>query len=129
MFYSFLADTVVVLHAIFVVFAVLGGFLVWRWKKVAWVHVPAAVWGALIEFAEWICPLTPLENWLRIRAGEAGYTGGFIEHHLVPILYPPGLTPTLQVLLGLLVLAINGAVYGRLLIHHRRRKRDQRECD
>ncbi len=127
MVYSLLADAVVVLHVAFVVFVVLGGLLVWRWEKVAWIHVPAAVWGALIEFTGWICPLTPLENWLRTRAGEAGYTSGFVEHYLVPILYPAGLTPTLQVLLGLFVLAINGAVYGGLLIRYRRRTKEGRE--
>src|SRR5437867_9964956 len=100
MLYRWLADAVVVLHAAFVVFVVLGGVLVIRWRRLAWLHVPAAIWGALIEFAGWICPLTPLENSFRARAGDAGYAGGFVEHYLLRALYPDGLTPSVRWLLG-----------------------------
>ena len=115
MLYRLAADTVVVVHALFVVFVVLGGLAVLRWPRLAWAHLPAAGWGALIEFAGWICPLTPLEKWLRVQGGLAAYEGGFIAHYLLPILYPPGLTRGTQVILGLIVLAINLAVYGVLL--------------
>ena len=106
-----LADVVVGLHLLFVVFVVGGGLLVLRWPKVAFVHLPAAVWGAAIEFAGWTCPLTPLENSLRRQAGESGYSTGFIEHYLLPILYPSALTRDIQLVLGVLVLAVNLAVY------------------
>jgi len=119
--YRLLADAVVVVHSLFVVFVVLGGLAVLRWPRLAWGHLPAAAWGAMIEFGGWICPLTPLEKWLRVRAGEAAYQGGFIEHYMLPILYPPGLTREIQIVLGLIVLAINLAVYGYLL--HRRVRR------
>lgn len=112
MLYRALADGVVVLHAAFVVFVVLGGFLTWRWRWVAWLHVPAAVWGVVIEYRHWVCPLTPLENYFRGRAGLAGYEGGFIEHYIIPLLYPTGLTPARQVLLGTLALAANLVAYG-----------------
>ena len=115
-----LADVVVGLHFAFVLFVVLGGLLVLRWPRVAYLHIPAAVWGAWIEFTGGICPLTPLENSLRLRAGETGYTGGFIEHYLLPVLYPSDLTRTIQVLLGALVIAVNLAIYIYLL---RRRPR------
>jgi len=109
--YSLLADAVVGLHFLFVLFVVLGGLLLVRWPALVWVHLPAAVWGALIEFRGWICPLTPLENSLRARAGEAGYQGGFIEHYLLPVLYPSGLTRGVQLALGSLVIGLNVAIY------------------
>lgn len=112
--YRLLADLVVVVHLAFVAFVVAGGLLVLRWPRLAWAHVPAAAWGALIEFAGWVCPLTPLENDLRRLGGEGGYGGGFVERYLVGVLYPGGLTRAHQVALGLLVLAINGLVYWRL---------------
>lgn len=111
MMYRWLADAVVVLHFAFVLFVVLGGLLVLRWRKLAWVHVPVAMYGALIEFAGFICPLTPLENWLRRRSGEQGYPGGFIEHYLLPVIYPAGMTRQIQLLLGALVLVLNAVVY------------------
>jgi hypothetical protein len=113
--YRLLADVVVLVHAGFVVFVVAGGLLVWRWRAVAWAHVPCALWGAWIEYAGWVCPLTPLENALRARAGLAGYRGGFIEHYLLPLLYPAGLTRLSQVVLGTLVVAVNLLAYGVLL--------------
>jgi hypothetical protein len=113
--YRLLADGVVAVHALFIVFIVLGGFLVWRWRWVAWIHIPLAVWGVLIEYRGWICPLTPLENHLRQKAGDAGYSGGFIEHYLVPAIYPAGLTPRLQLVLGTFVLVVNLLAYGVLV--------------
>jgi len=115
MAFSLLADLVLAVHLGFVVFVVLGGLLALRRPWAAWVHVPAALWGAWIELAGGICPLTPLENELRRRAGEGGYTGGFVEHYLVPIVYPAGLTRTTQLLLGVLVILVNAAVYGVVL--------------
>jgi hypothetical protein len=113
--YRILADLVVGLHLLFVVFVVAGGLLVLRWRRLAWVHVPAAAWGALIEFAGWVCPLTPLEQALRSAAGESGYPGGFIEHYMLPVLYPGALTRGIQIGLGVLVLALNLLVYGYLI--------------
>jgi len=106
-----LADAVLILHLAFVLFVVLGAFLVLRRRKLIWVHLPVVIWGALIEFAGWICPLTPLENWLRARGGDRGYSGGFIDHYLGALIYPEGLTRELQWFLGALVLAINAAIY------------------
>src|SRR3989440_9599169 len=90
MIYRLLADCVVLVHAAFVAFVMLGGFLAWRWGAVVWAHVPAALWGAAIEYGGWVCPLTPLENALRARAGLEGYRGGFVEPHLVPPPLPAG---------------------------------------
>jgi hypothetical protein len=109
--YAVLADVVLGLHFAFVLFVALGAFLVWRWPRVAWAHVPAAVWGALIEFSGGICPLTPLENALRLKAGEAGYTGDFIGRYVLALMYPEGLTRTAQVVLGSIVVIANVAIY------------------
>jgi len=117
--YLRLADLVLLVHLAFVVFVVAGGLLVLRRPKLAWVHVPAAVWGILIEYAGWICPLTPLEVELRRRGGGAGYPGGFIEHYVTATLYPSGLSRAVQIGLGTLALAINLAVYWRLAVRLR----------
>ena len=109
------ADAVVVFHLLFILFAVLGGLLVWRWHGLVWLHVPAAVWGVLVELMHLPCPLTPLEHSLRIAAGQAGYRGGFVEHYLLPIIYPNGLTPQIQIGLGVFVLLLNVLIYGALL--------------
>ncbi len=111
MAFRLLADVTVVLHLTFVRFVVVGGFLVLRSYRVAWAHIPAALWGAWIEFAGWVCPLTPLENWLRQRGGQAVYTSSFVDQYVLPILYPPGLSREVQWLLGALVLGINAGVY------------------
>src|SRR6185436_8011045 len=111
MMYRALADLVVIIHFLFVIFVLAGGFLVWRWPRVAWVHIPAALWGVAIELGGWICPLTPLENALRDRAGLAGYSGGFVEHHMLAWLYPAGLTTQTQIALGVLALLINLTAY------------------
>jgi Protein of Unknown function (DUF2784) len=115
MAYRILADLVVGVHALFVAFVVLGGLLALRWPWAAAAHLPAAVWGTLIEFRGWVCPLTPLENSLRASAGQAGYEGGFIEHYLLPVLYPAGLTRGVQLVFGSLVIAVNVVVYGLVL--------------
>ncbi len=111
MIYGVLADAVLVLHLTFILFVVLGGLLVLRWRWMALFHVPCAVWGLLIELFGWICPLTPLENSLRRTAGEAGYGGGFIEHYLLPVIYPGGLTREVQLALAAMVVAVNVGVY------------------
>lgn len=111
MWYRLAADAVLITHFAFVLFVVLGALLVIRWPRLAWVHVPVAIYGAAIEFLGFICPLTPLENSLRQRGGEAGYTGGFIEHYITATIYPAGLTRHIQVVLGGAVLVLNAAVY------------------
>ena len=113
--YRLLANAVVSIHALFILFVVLGGFLAWRRRWVAAVHIPCAIWGVLIEYRGWICPLTPLENALRAKAGQQGYSGGFIEHYLMPTIYPSGLTPRVQALLGTFVLVVNAVAYTVLL--------------
>ena len=121
MAYRILADLVVGLHALFVVFVLVGGLLALRWPWVVFLHLPAAVWGALIEFQGWICPLTPLEKALRAAAGDAGYEGGFIEHYLLPVLYPAGLTREVQLVLGTAVIVLNVGIYALLLKRARTR--------
>ncbi len=125
--YGLLADLVVGAHVLFVVFVVIGGLLVLRWPKVAYLHIPAAVYGAAIEFAGWICPLTPLEQSLRRVAGENGYSGGFIEHYLLPILYPSALTRDIQLLLGVAVIAVNLAIYAYVFRRRHRTRTPRHE--
>ncbi|MDH3455628.1 MAG: DUF2784 domain-containing protein [Gemmatimonadota bacterium] len=105
------ADALVVSHLAFIVFVIVGGFLAWRWRWLAWVHVPCALWGAIVELMGWICPLTPWEVALRRQAGQAGYESGFVEHYIIPIVYPGALTPSIQIGLGVSVIAINGLAY------------------
>lgn len=107
------ADMVVFLHAAFVFFVLFGGVAVLRWRRLAWFHLPAALWGAIIELGGWICPLTYLENYLRRMAGGAGYSVTFIERYLEPIIYPLGLTRHTQLVFGLSALLINLAIYAR----------------
>jgi hypothetical protein len=119
MHFGFIADMVVLVHAAFVLFVVLGGVAALRWPRLAWLHIPAAVWGIVIEFGGCICPLTDLENLLRSMEGGGAYNVSFIEHYLVPVLYPLGLTRRSQVLFGLTALCINLAVYARLCCRRR----------
>ena len=114
------ADVIVAVHAAFVVYVTLGGVLVLWWPRMAWAHVPAVIWGIAIEFAGWTCPLTPIENQLRQRSGSAGYEGDFIEHYVLPVLYPANLTRSWQLLLGSLALIVNVAIYWRLLSSSKR---------
>ncbi len=115
-------DLVLVVHLAFIIFVVLGGWLVLRRPWVALLHLPAAVWGALIEFTGWVCPLTPLENRLRVASGSGGYDGSFVERHLMPVVYPAALSHTIQIILGLGVILVNAVFYG-LLIHRWLRSR------
>jgi hypothetical protein len=112
---GFLADLVVLVHLAFIVFVVAGGLAVlWR-RRMAWLHLPAAAWGVFIEVSGGICPLTPLEQDLRDRAGQAGYEGGFVEHYVVALIYPEALTRELQFVLAGLVVVVNVAVYAYVL--------------
>ena len=120
MFLKLAADTIVLLHFAFILFVALGGVIVLRWPRLMWLHLPAAAWGAFIEFTGRVCPLTPLENRLRIAAGETGYSGGFIEEYLMPVVYPDGLTRWIQISLGVGVVAIN-LVFSGLLVARRLR--------
>jgi len=121
MSYPLAADGVLLLHLAFTLFAVLGGLLVLRRPSLLWWHLGAVVWGVVIELADWICPLTPLENFLRERGGEAGYAGGFIEHYVALFLYPENLTVKLRYLLGLGLVAVNLIIYGYVFLARRRK--------
>ena len=109
--YPLLANLVLIVHLAFVVFVLCGGLLVLRWRWIAGLHVPAIAWGAFVEFSGWICPLTPLENWLRAQDGDISYRSDFIAQYLLPVLYPGDLTRDLQLLLGTVVIVLNAAVY------------------
>jgi hypothetical protein len=122
MLYGLLADLVLVAHLAFVGFVVLGGFLVLRWRRLAWIHVPVALWGAAIVLTGFTCPLTPLENRLQQLGGRAGYQGGFIEHYVTAVLYPDGLTRQAQLVLGAAVLTLNLVVYWRVVVLSRRQR-------
>jgi hypothetical protein len=111
MLFKLLADAVAVFHLLFVAFAVAGGLLALRWRWMPWLHVPALAWAASVEFTGWICPLTPLENRLRAAGGAEGYAGGFVDHYLLPLLYPASLTREAQFLLGAGLLAFNAVAY------------------
>ena len=129
MLYGLMAGLVLVAHLAFVAFVALGGFLVWRWRRLAWVHVPVALWGAAIAVTGFTCPLTPLENHLQRLGGRAGYQGGFIEHYITAALYPAGLTREAQLVLGTAVLALNLVVYWRVLaVSRRERERAARQA-
>jgi hypothetical protein len=111
MTYQYAATGIALIHLAFIVFVLLGGFLVLKWPRLAWVHLPAAVWGVLIEFFGWWCPLTKWENYFLREAGRAGYDGGFVAHYIMPILYPPGLTRGMEIAIGAIVLIINVSIY------------------
>jgi hypothetical protein len=120
MAYRIAADAVVLLHLGFIVFALAGGLLVLRWRTFALVHVPAMVWATFVELTGRLCPLTTLENRLRAAAGTHGYSGGFVEHYVMAIVYPPGLTRQDELVLAAIVASVNVFVYGGLLVRHRR---------
>jgi len=107
----------VLLHLGFIIFVIIGGFLVVKWRWILFLHLPAVVWGALIEFRGWLCPLTPIEQRLRQAAGEKGYSGGFMEHYVLPVIYPEALTTDIQMALGGFVILINLVAYARVLVH------------
>jgi hypothetical protein len=114
MHYQIAATALALIHFAFILFVILGGLLVLKWPRLMWVHIPAAVWGALIEFGGWWCPLTKWENVLLREAGRAGYSGGFVAHYIMPVIYPPGLTRGMEIVLGVIVLVINISVYVRV---------------
>lgn len=118
--YRLLADFVVILHFGFLLFTVLGGLFVFRWRWFPWIHLPAAIWGGFVEMTGRLCPLTALENWLRRTGGGSGYERDFIDRYVVPIVYPPGLTREIQVILGALLVLVNGAIYVMAWRSHRR---------
>ena len=115
MIYSFSSNVVVLLHFIFVIFATIGGLLCIWWRKMSWLHLPAAVWAAIISFAGWVCPLTYLENWLRIKGGMTDYSEGFIIRYISPVIYPEGLTHDHQIFLGVSIVVLNLAIYGYIV--------------
>ncbi len=121
MMYHLLADLVLCVHFLFVVFSLLGALLLLRWPKMVWGHLPAVAWAAWIEFSGNICPLTPLENALRIRGGGVGYAGDFVGHYLLGVLYPAGLTRQTQIILGILVLGVNMVIYGFVFFRRKRK--------
>lgn len=114
MWYHLGADLVLLLHLAFVLFVVAGGLIVLKWPRLAWLHLPAVAWGAVVEFTGWICPLTPLENLLRTLAGASTYDADFIQHYILPLLYPAELTRDIQLILGMIVISVNVTVYGWL---------------
>lgn len=118
MLYRLGADLIVILHFGFVLFVLVGGLLLVKWPRLAWLHLPAVAWGAFVEFSGWICPLTPLENWLRTQAGDTGYAGDFVARYLSAVLYPDALTHELQLILGTAVVVLNLAIYGWLWRTH-----------
>ena len=118
-------DSVVLIHFAFILFVALGGLLVLRWPKVTWLHIPAAVWGALIEFFGWACPLTSFEVMLQKKIGRTGYSGGFVDAYVMPIVYPPGLTRSTQIALGVGVVALNCALYGWVILRQLRKKQNK----
>ena len=119
MSYQLSADLVLILHLAFVLFVLLGGFLLLRWPKLVWLHLAAVTWGALIEFIGFVCPLTPLEVNLRRLGGQAGYEGDFVQHYITASLYPSGLTRKMQIGLGISVLVLNMLIYGYWIAHRR----------
>jgi Protein of Unknown function (DUF2784) len=121
MIFRLFADATVIVHLAFVAFVVCGGVLALRWPRVAWVHLPAAAWGVWVEFAGWICPLTPLENWLRLQGGAAVYSTSFVERYLVPVIYPSWLSRDVQWTLGAMVILVNAVVYAVVLRSRRKR--------
>jgi hypothetical protein len=115
-----IADILLIIHLCFIGFVVFGGWLLIRWNWMILFHLPAVVWGAMLEFRNWTCPLTPLEQHFRALAGQAGYRGSFIEHYLLPLIYPGGLTRSIQISIGIFVIVVNVAIYGYWLSRLRR---------
>jgi len=117
-----LADAVVVFHVLFIAFAVCGGVLLLRWRWLVWLPLPAVAWATLVEVMSWPCPLTPLENFFRRRGGDAGYPGGFVEHYIMPVLYPDGLTDRIQLVIGCFVFTVNVLAYAIVIARWRRQR-------
>lgn len=121
MWYRILADALVVVHLLFIVFVLLGGLFVVKWRYVSLVHIPAALWAAWVEYQGWVCPLTPLENWFRQQAGMGGYQKSFIDQYLVPVVYPAALNREWQMVLGTIVVILNVTIYSWVWHHNKRR--------
>jgi len=115
MIHLIIANTILVVHLAFILFAVFGGLLVFYKKWMPWLHIPAIFWAAMIEFSGWICPLTPLENNFRVLAGQNGYNQGFIQYYLLKVIYPDGLTRQVQIFLGAGLLILNLLIYAAVL--------------
>jgi len=121
MIYFILADLVLIMHLMFIIFVIFGGILVLKWHSIIWFHIPSAIWGILIEFKGWICPLTYLENYLRETVDTTKYSGDFIQHYLTPVIYPSLLTIEIQYLLGITVFLVNLIIYS-MVWRHRKKK-------
>lgn len=119
MLLNLLADLVLLLHLLFILFVVFGGLLVIHWRRLAWLHIPVVIWGVLLELNQWICPLTPLENYFRRKAGNGSYDTGFIEYYLTAFIYPGWLTPEIQIAMGLGAALLNILIYGYVLSRFR----------
>jgi len=119
MIYKPLADLVMLLHFGFILFSVLGALLVMRWPRLVWLHLPAVLWAMTIEFYGGVCPLTPLENWLRMMAGEGGYSESFIAHYIGAVIYPGEITTGIKIMLGMAVLVVNLVLYGWIIKQQR----------
>ncbi len=122
MIYRVAADFVLVTHFAFIVLVVAGGLMVFRYAWFAWIHLPAACWGAFVELTGRICPLTTLENYLRVRAGQEGYADSFVEHYIFPVIYPAGLTRNIQLVLAGMIIAVNVIIYATILLRKKRQK-------
>lgn len=122
MIFRIIADILIVLHGLFILYVLFGAFLNFRWQKLVWLHLPVMIWGILVEYMHWICPLTPLENYFRRKAGTGVYEGDFIDHYIIPLIYPENLTPQFQVVLGSLVIVLNLVIYGFFWYRIRRKK-------
>ena len=120
MIYQYAADALVLIHLLFILFVIFGGILVFKWHWLAWLHIPAALWGSVVVTAGWICPLTPFENQLRQSAGNEGYSGTFIEHYVIPVIYPSGLNREIFIAMGIGMFLVNLAIYFILI---RRKKK------
>ncbi|HSB30995.1 MAG TPA: DUF2784 domain-containing protein [Candidatus Sulfobium mesophilum] len=123
MLFKVCADIVLLTHFAFVIFAVLGGFIVLWKNRAAWIHVPVVLWSSVVNLASWVCPLTPLENWFLAKAGQSGYRGGFVQHYIDPLVYPAGMPRDMELIAGISVLVWNAAVYAVVLIRRRKRGR------
>ena len=120
MIFELLADLVLLLHLCFILFVIFGALLVFKYPRLIWIHIPVATYGMLISFFRWICPLTPLENYFRVLAGEQGYEGGFIAHYILPVIYPLGITTGFAIAMGTFVLLLNGILYGLFIYRNKK---------
>jgi len=120
MLYSVAADFLLIIHLVFITFVLLGGLLLVKWRWLVYLHLPAVAWATLLELRGWLCPLTPLEQHFRMIAGETGYSGSFVQHYLLPLIYPGGLTREVQIILGISVIVVNLVIYIGILTRFRR---------